>query len=66
MLISQVVEEVVGVDAATGITVNSLEGRVGCEVSDVAEALTERLGVSLALTNSDEDVLEFVFGFVTE
>ena len=42
VLIPQVVEEVVGVNAAAAIAVNSLEGVVRCEISDVAEALTER------------------------
>jgi len=65
-LVPQVVEQVVGVDAAAGVTVDPLESGVGSEISDVAEALAEALKVSLAISNGDEDSLKSLFRFVVE
>lgn len=66
VLVPQEVQEFDGGDAAAGIAVDSLESGVGSEISDVAETLAEAFGVSLTLTNGDEDVLELVFSIVTK
>lgn len=62
-VILQIVEQLVRIDEAVGITVDTLESRVGSKVANVAETLTSSLESALTLTNSDEQVLKSVFRF---
>jgi hypothetical protein len=54
-------EQFEAIDATAGVTINSLESGVRCEVSDLAESLSEVFEGSLAIANRDKQVLESVF-----
>jgi len=46
--------------ATSSIAVNSLEGGMGSEISNLAEALAEAFKLAFTVTNSHEQVLESV------
>ena len=62
-LISKEVQDLKRADKCVAITVKSLESGVRGKVTDGAEALTGGLESSLAITDSDEDLLESTFRF---
>lgn len=49
------------VDATTCIAIDSLEGGVGCEVSNLAESLAKALKLAFTVTDSHQQTLESVF-----
>jgi hypothetical protein len=62
-LISQEVEDFEGADEGVSVSVKSLEGGVGGEVADRAEALTGTFEASLAVADSHKQLLESAFRF---
>ena len=60
-VVSKEVAEFSGVNLSAVVSVDSLEGRVGSEVPDVAESGSSVLEVSLSVANCDEEVLESSF-----
>ena len=49
------------VDATTCIAIDSLEGGVRCEVSNLAESLAKALKLAFTVTDSHQQTLESVF-----
>ena len=52
-----------GGESGVTISVKSLEGGVGSEIADVAEALTGALKGHLSVANGDEELLQSAFRF---
>jgi hypothetical protein len=65
-VVLKVVKEFVGGDVTVGVTIHTLESRVGGEISDWAKALTGGFESALTITDGDKKVLESVFWFVSE
>ena len=65
-LISEEVEDLEGADEGVAVSVKSLEGGVGSEVADRAEALAGRLEASLAVAHSNEQLLQSALRFKTK
>lgn len=49
------------VDATTCVAIDSLEGGVRCEVSNLAESLAKALKLAFTVTDSHQQTLESVF-----
>ena len=49
------------VDATTCVAIDSLEGGVRCEVSNLAESLAKALKLAFTVTDSHQQALESVF-----
>lgn len=62
-LVSEEVEDFSGANESVSISVKSLEGRVGSEIADGAEALSGGLEAHLAVTDSGEEGLKSLFRF---
>ena len=62
-LVSEEVEHLEGADEGVAVSVKSLEGGVGGEVADGAEALTGGLQASLAISDGDQKFLESTLRF---
>lgn len=48
-------------EAASCVAIDSLESRVGREVSDLAKTLAEAFELAFTVTDSDEQIFESVF-----
>lgn len=62
-LISEEVEDLEGAHEGVAVSVKSLEGRVGGEVADGAEALAGRLKTSLSVADGNEQLFESTLRF---
>ena len=65
-LISEEVEDLEGADEGVAVSVKSLEGRVGGEVSDGAESLASGLKTSLSVADSNEQIFKSALRFKTK
>ena len=65
-LISEEVEDLEGADEGVAVSVKSLEGRVGGEVSDGAESLAGGLKTSLTVADSNEQLFKSALRFKTK
>ena len=64
-LVSEEVQNFEGAHEGVAVTVKSLEGGVGCEVVEGAEALASCLESLFTCADGDDQVLESVLGFVS-
>ena len=65
-LISEEVEDLEGADEGVAVSVKSLEGRVGGEVSDGAESLASGLKTPLSVADSNEQIFKSALRFKTK
>jgi len=66
VVVSQEVEQVAGWNAAAGVPIKSLEGRVRGKVFYLAQALAQALKLVLTFAHSHQKILETVFRFETK
>jgi len=62
-LVSEEVEDLSGANESVSISVKSLEGRVGSEIADGAEARSGGLEVHLTVTDGGKEGLKSLFRF---
>jgi len=66
MVVSQEAKQLMRLDTAARVAINSLESGVRREVPDLAETLAEIFEVSLSIADSNEQVLKPVFRIVAK